>query len=130
VAGGLNAYKQARVSLGAGVSAMVLGLVLLGAASLGVSCPGRPQPSGPQILEIARQQSGLAFIVIAVLMIVAALAAIVLGVGARRRKAEDPRISGRATAGIVLGIVSIPCCGPLALVGSVFIGVATGQVCG
>jgi cytochrome c biogenesis protein CcdA len=127
--GRLTGYNQARISLGAGVAAMVLILGLLGAASLGVSCPGRPQPSRPQILDFAHQQSGLASIVIGVLMIVSALAAIVLGVGALRRKAEDPRISGRATAGMALGIASIPCCGPLALLGAAFIGVATGQAC-
>src|SRR6185437_8467026 len=108
---------------------MVLAYGLLAASSLGVSCPGRPQPSGPPILDFAHQNSGLAFIVIGVLMIVAALAAIVLGLGALRRKAEDSRISGRATVGMALGIVSIPCCGPLALLGAVFIGVATGQAC-
>jgi hypothetical protein len=78
--GRLTGYNQARISLGAGVVTMVLGLGLLGAASLGVSCLGRPQPSGPQILDFAHQQSGLASIVIGVLMIFAALAAIVLGV--------------------------------------------------
>ena len=121
--GRLTGYNQARISLGAGVAAMVLVLALLGTASLGLSCPGRPQP-GP-ILDFAQQQSGLVLIVLGILMIVAALAAIVLGIGALRRKAEDPRISGRASVGTALGLVTIPCGGPLALVGAAFIGVAT-----
>jgi len=112
--------QRARWALYAGISAVVLAALLMASAAISVTC-ARGDPNANTIVgpgnNVAAEVIGLG-------LLLAAILAIILGIQSVRRRPPDPKTNREGVWGLTLGVISVPCCGPLSLISGGFIGVA------
>jgi succinate dehydrogenase hydrophobic anchor subunit len=112
--------QRATWSLYAGVAAVALAILVMALTALSVTCV-HGEPNSNTILGPGHAPWPEAA---ALLLLVAAIIAIIIGLQVTLHRGTDPRIHRRAVWGLVLGAISVPCCGPLSVAAGGFIGVA------